>query len=58
MAKTVKMTEGNIAGHLLSYALPLIAGNVFQLTYNVVDSAIVGRFIGTDALAAVGTAGR
>ena len=57
MAKTVKMTEGNIAGHLLSYALPLIAGNVFQLTYNVVDSVIVGRFIGTDALAAVGTAG-
>ena len=57
MAKTVKMTEGNIAGQLLSQALPLIAGNVFQLTYNVVDSVIVGRFIGTDTLAAVGTAG-
>ena len=57
MAKTVKMTEGSIAGQLFSYALPLIAGNVFQLTYNVVDSVIVGRFIGTDTLAAVGTAG-
>ena len=57
MAKTVKMTEGNIVGQLLAYALPLIAGNVFQLTYNVVDSVIVGRFIGTDTLAAVGTAG-
>ena len=41
MAKTVKMTEGNIVGQLLAYALPLIAGNVFQLTYNVVDSVIV-----------------
>lgn len=57
MAKTVKMTEGNIVGQLLAHALPLIAGNVFQLTYNVVDSVIVGRFIGTDTLAAVGTAG-
>lgn len=57
MGKTVKMTEGGIPGQLLSYAMPLILGNFFQLTYNVVDSMIVGRFIGKDTLAAVGTAG-
>lgn len=50
------MTEGNIPGHLISYAIPLILGNLFQLTYNAVDSIIVGRFIGKEALAAVGTA--
>lgn len=51
----VKMTEGNITKHLISYSIPLILGNLFQLTYNVVDSVIVGRFIGKEALAAVGT---
>ncbi len=49
------MTEGNIPRHLISYAIPLILGNLFQLTYNAVDSIIVGRFIGKEALAAVGT---
>lgn len=49
------MTEGNIPRHLVSYAVPLILGNLFQLTYNAVDSIIVGRFIGKEALAAVGT---
>lgn len=57
MAKTVKMTEGNIVRQLTAYAVPLIAGNVFQLTYNAADSVIVGRFIGTEALAAAGAAG-
>lgn len=52
----VHMTEGNIAKHLISYSIPLILGNLFQLTYNAVDSVIVGRFIGKEALAAVGTA--
>ena len=50
------MTKGPALGHLWHYALPLILGNWFQLTYNVVDSAIAGRFIGKDALAAVGIA--
>ncbi len=50
------MTEGSIPRHLISYAIPLILGNLFQLTYNAVDSIIVGRFIGKQALAAVGTA--
>lgn len=51
----VKMTEGNIPRHLIKYAIPLLLGNLFQLTYNAVDSMIVGRFIGKDTLAAVGT---
>lgn len=52
----VQMTEGNIAKHLLAYSIPLVLGNMFQLTYNAVDSIIVGRLVGKDALAAVGTA--
>ncbi len=52
----VNMTEGNITGHLFRYSVPLILGNLFQLTYNVVDSIIAGRFIGKEALAAEGTA--
>ena len=47
----VHMTEGNIAKHLISYSIPLIMGNLFQLTYNAVDAILVGRFIGTEALA-------
>ena len=50
------MTEGNIAKHLIRFAIPMILGNLFQLTYNAVDSIIVGRHLGTDAVAAVGTA--
>lgn len=52
----VHMTEGCIMKHLVSYSIPLILGNLFQLTYNAVDSIIVGKFIGKEALAAVGTA--
>jgi putative MATE family efflux protein len=52
----VRMTEGNIPKHLIAYSIPLIIGNLLQLTYNAVDSIIVGRFIGKEALAAVGTA--
>lgn len=49
------MTKGNIPKQLISFSIPLILGNLFQLTYNAVDSIIVGRFVGKDALAAVGT---
>jgi len=52
----VNMTEGNISKHLLKYSIPLILGNLFQLTYNAVDSIIAGRFAGKDSLAAIGTA--
>ena len=48
-----KMTQGSIVRHLLTYALPLILGNFFQLTYNAVDSIIIGKFAGEGALAAV-----
>ena len=39
---------------LIKFTIPLILGNIFQLTYNAVDSIIVGRFVGKEALAAVG----
>lgn len=51
------MTTGNITGHLIGFSIPLLAGNVFQQLYNLVDSAIVGRVIGSDALGAVGSIG-
>lgn len=50
------MTQGSALRHLYRYALPLLLGNWFQMGYNAVDSIIVGRFIGKDALAAVGIA--
>lgn len=50
------LTRGNTARALSRYAGPLILGNLFQLSYNLVDSVIAGRFIGKDALAAAGTA--
>lgn len=51
------MTEGNITKHLVRYSIPLILGNLFQLTYNAADAVIAGRFIGKEALAATGMAG-
>lgn len=50
------MTQGSALEHLWKYALPLMLGNWFQMGYNAVDSIIVGRFISTEALAAVGIA--
>lgn len=50
------MTRGPVGRNMLRYAGPLILGNLFQLSYNLVDSVIAGRFIGKDALAAEGTA--
>ena len=50
------MTEGKIATHLIGFAIPMILGNLFQLMYNTVDSIIVGRYLGTNAIAAVGAA--
>lgn len=48
------MTEGNSLKHIVQFALPLLVGNVLQQTYNMVDAAIVGRKLGSDALASVG----
>lgn len=51
------MTQGNPTGLLLSFMLPLVVGNIFQQFYNMVDSMIVGKYVGSDALAAVGATG-
>ena len=48
------LTTGNIALQILAFSLPLMLGNVFQMLYNTVDSIVVGNFVGTQALAAVG----
>ena len=48
------MTKGNITGHLIAYAVPLVFGNLFQQLYHTVDSVVVGQFYGKEALAAVG----
>ena len=49
------LTRGSITGTMLRFALPMIAGNLLQQMYNVADTFIVGRFLGPDALAAVGS---
>lgn len=49
-----KMLTGSPAGALFFFALPMILGNLFQQFYNMADSIIVGRYVGEDALAAVG----
>ena len=48
------MTAGSPAGHILHFALPLLAGSLLQQLYNMVDSWVVGRYVGDGALAAVG----
>lgn len=50
------MTKGSIIGSIARFTVPLVLGNLFQLTYNAVDSIVIGRFAGHEALAAVGTA--
>ncbi len=54
--KTVDLTEGSIPKKLLLFALPLMAGNILQQLYNIVDTVVVGKYLGEDALAAVGSA--
>ena len=49
------MTTGSIWKLLLSFSIPLLIGNLFQQLYNTVDSLVVGNFVGTEALAAVGS---
>ena len=52
---TKDMTARSITPLLVNFTIPLVLGNLFQLTYNAADSIIVGKFVGEDALAAVGT---
>ena len=49
------LTEGKEGRTILAFAAPMLIGNVFQQFYNVVDSIVVGRFVGKEALAAVGS---
>ncbi|MCR5331498.1 MAG: MATE family efflux transporter [Lachnospiraceae bacterium] len=51
---TRELTKGAVLPLLIKFTIPLVLGNLFQLTYNAVDAIIVGRYVGADALAAVG----
>lgn len=55
--KLNKMTEGNTLKIILAFALPVLIGNLFQQLYNIADSMIVGNYVGTQGLAAVGAVG-
>lgn len=57
LRSNVDMTQGRPLNVIFSFALPLLMGNLFNQLYNVVDTAIVGRALGADALAAVGSTG-
>ena len=48
------LTEGNSGKLILQFAVPMLIGNVFQQMYNIIDSIVVGRYVGKEALAAVG----
>lgn len=50
------LTQGKVTSSLLLFACPMILGNLLQQCYNIADTLIVGRFLGADALAAVGSA--
>ena len=51
------MTTGNPIKLILTFSIPLLIGNIFQQFYNMADTIIVGRFLGVNALAAVGSTG-
>lgn len=57
MAKVRDLTTGNPLPLILSFALPLLLGNMLQQMYSVIDAVIVGRYLGVEALAAVGASG-
>ena len=56
-SRVANLTEGTIWKELVLFALPLMASNLFQQLYNTADSLVVGRFVGSTALAAVGSTG-
>lgn len=53
--KTTMMTEGSVVKNILFFSVPLILGNLLQQLYNTVDSIIVGNYVGSNALAAIGS---
>ena len=54
---TKDMTSGSPLQLIASFALPLLLGNIFQQMYNLVDTIIVGKFLGLSALSSVGATG-
>ena len=52
--KAVDMTQGKILQVIVHFAIPIMIGNLFQQLYSMVDTAVVGRGVGAEALAAVG----
>jgi putative MATE family efflux protein len=56
-SKTLNMTEGSPVRLLIVFAIPMLIGNLFQQFYNLVDSVVVGKYVGAEALAAVGATG-
>ena len=55
--RDVDMTEGSIIRHLITFAFPLLIGNIFQQLYNTVDTWVVGNYVSNEAFSAVGTVG-
>ncbi|MBO5322925.1 MAG: MATE family efflux transporter [Oscillospiraceae bacterium] len=55
--RDVDMTEDNITRHIISFAIPLLIGNIFQQLYNTVDTWVVGNYVNNQAYSAVGTVG-
>ena len=53
----IDMTEGPLFGKLLKFSIPIMASGILQLLFNAVDTIVVGRFVGDEALAAVGSTG-
>lgn len=56
-SRSMDMTQGNIARQLISFASPMLIGLIFQQLYNTVDTIVVGNFVSSQALAAVGSTG-
>ena len=50
--RSVDMTQGSTFHHVITFTIPLLVGNLFQQFYNLVDSLVVGNFVGANALAA------
>ena len=55
--KNIDMTKGNPIKVIILFTLPLLLGNLFQQLYNICDSAVVGQFVGDEAMAAVSSSG-
>lgn len=53
--KEIDLTSGSIFGKLIKFSLPMIVGNFLQQIYNLADTLIVGKYIGANALASVGS---